>query len=345
MLEETRELYTNYVSAVAALNNTTALSSKFNVTPQVAETMEKHIQESDAFLGMVNVVTRQNQSGRKIGIGVTGTIAGRTDVSGNGERTPPNIHTSDERPYMCQFTEYDTGIDYETLDMWRHNPQFETLLRDSILNQVGQDRIMIGFNGTAHAVNTDRAANPLLQDVNIGWLQAIRDDAASQHHTGIKIGRPSAGSDIATQQDFYNLDQCVLDAKSLLHSVYRGRTDLVVICGTDLVSDKYTALMGASDQPSENAAANALIRTQILGGLPVQTVPHFPEDAFLITPLKNLSIYVQEGTRRRMIKDKPEKNRIEDFNSLNECFVVEAYKACAFVEGIKTPNADHSAWA
>lgn len=33
------------------------------------------------------------------------------------------------------------------------------------------DRIMIGFNGVKRAKTSDRDANPMLQDVNKGWLQ------------------------------------------------------------------------------------------------------------------------------------------------------------------------------
>ena len=39
---------------------------------------------------------------------------------------------------------------------------------------------MIGWHGTSTAPDTDRTANPLLQDVNIGWLQHIRTDAPAQ---------------------------------------------------------------------------------------------------------------------------------------------------------------------
>jgi hypothetical protein len=42
-------------------------------------------------------------------------------------------------------------------------------------------RIMIGFNGTSAAATTDRSTNPKLQDVNIGWLQKIRTNAADRN--------------------------------------------------------------------------------------------------------------------------------------------------------------------
>ncbi|MBD4604815.1 capsid protein, partial [Xanthomonas citri pv. citri] len=66
---------------------------------------------------------------------------------------------------------------YQLLDAWAKFPDFQTRLSNSIAVQQGLDRIMIGFNGTSAAVTTDLATNPLLQDVNIGWLQKMRASA------------------------------------------------------------------------------------------------------------------------------------------------------------------------
>jgi hypothetical protein len=61
-------------------------------------------------------------------------------------------------------------------------------------------------------------------------------------------------------------------------------------------------------------------------------VPFFPEGTMLITPLgqpnatdsSNLSIYYQEGSRRRYIKDEPENMAaLVDYNSVNEGYVIE----------------------
>jgi hypothetical protein len=61
------------------------------------------------------------------------------------------------------------------------------------------DRIMIGFNGTKYSDPSDRAANPLLQDCGIGWLEKIRTEAAHRVISGVtitsamKITRPLRG--------------------------------------------------------------------------------------------------------------------------------------------------------
>ncbi len=43
-------------------------------------------------------------------------------------------------------------------------------VRNAIIKRQALDRIMIGFNGVSRAKTSDRSANPLLQDVNKGWL-------------------------------------------------------------------------------------------------------------------------------------------------------------------------------
>ena len=71
-----------------------------------------------------------------------------------------------------------------------------------------------------------------------------------------------------------------------------------------------------------------------IGGKKAVAVPFFPANALLITSLDNLSIYAQEGTRRRQIKDEPALDQIEDYQSVNEAYVVEDYGRSALVENI-----------
>ena len=78
-----------------------------------------------------------------------------------------------------------------------------------------------------------------------------------------------------------------------------------------------------------------LLGQKQIGGLPAVRVPHFPDNALLITSLDNLSIYYQKDAKRRHIQEKPSKNRIEDYQSSNEAYVIEAYGKVAFVENIQ----------
>ena len=60
--------------------------------------------------------------------------------------------------------------------------------------------------------------------------------------------------------------------------------------------------------------------------------PFFPDKALLITRLDNLSIYYQQDNHRRQIKDTPERDRIENYESVNETYVMEDYHGVALME-------------
>lgn len=55
-----------------------------------------------------------------------------------------------------------------------------------------------------------------------------------------------------------------------------------------------------------------------------------------ITRFDNLSIYYQDGKRRRLLKDEPEYDRVTDYNSSNEAYVIEDLDYACLVENIKS---------
>jgi hypothetical protein len=54
----------------------------------------------------------------------------------------------------------------------------------------------------------------------------------------------------------------------------------------------------------------------------------------LITIPANLSIYYQTGGRRRTIIDNPKKDRIENFESSNDAYVVEDFGAACLLDNV-----------
>lgn len=52
-------------------------------------------------------------------------------------------------------------------------------------------------------------------------------------------------------------------------------------------------------------------------------------------PLENLSIYYQESARRRLVRDEPEYDRVTNYESSNDAFVVENYEAGCLIENIQ----------
>ncbi|KLV38658.1 P2 family phage major capsid protein [Aeromonas caviae] len=333
MRNETRQKFNEFTGQVAKLNAITSAMVQFNVQPSVQQTLETKMQESVAFLSMINMVPVDELKGQKVGIGISSTIAGRTNTDSK-DRQPNNPAALYDHNYECAQTNYDTMIGYAQLDSWAKFPDFQTRIRDAIITRQGLDRIMIGWHGTSAAPDTDRNANPLLQDVNIGWLQHIRTDAPAQVMSEGTEGSGKIYVD-TTDGDYKNLDALVFDAvNELIKPWFQDDTDLVVICGRKLLSDKYFPIINDASDNQNKLAGQVLVSQKQIGGLKAVRVPFFPEDALLITKFSNLSIYWQDGARRRHIEEEPKRNRIVNYESSNDAYVVEDYDCAALVENI-----------
>ncbi|WP_294325345.1 phage major capsid protein, P2 family [uncultured Sphingomonas sp.] len=349
MQNATRLKYDAYTAQIGKLNGITDPSRSFSVTPAVAQTLRAKLKLTSDFLSRINIVPVVAQEGAKVGVGVKGTIASRTDTRAK-DRQPKYPGDLDEANYRCEKTDFDTLIRYETLDAWAHQPNFQPLIRDAIVAAKGIDIITIGFNGTHVAKDTDPVAYPLLQDVNIGWLQHIRLEAAERVMDAGEVKphvRNGAGvlttkgaiyvgaGDVGVNVDYVNIDAVVYDAIELLHENYREDVDLVVIVGRDLVHDKYFSIVNAAgDKATEQLARDVLLSDKKIGGLQAVRVPKFPRNALLITTLDNLSVYEQIGSERRKIEDNAKRDQIENYESVNHAYVVEDMGKVALVENI-----------
>lgn len=333
MKNDTRLAYNEYLAQQVKLNAVPSATEAFNVAPSVQQRLETKIQESSAFLKRINIIGVRDMQGEKLGLGISGTIASRTDTSGSGERATQDAVTLDSQGYACKQTNYDTHIRYATLDAWAKFPDFQARIRDVVLQRCALDRMLIGFNGTSAAATTNRAANPLLQDVNIGWLSQIATNAAARVMTqGAVVNKVTYG----VGADYKNLDALVYDAyHSLLDPWHVDDPQLVAIVGRDLLHDKLFPLVEDNNAPTERLAADIVLSQRRLGGLQAMAVPYFPAGTLLVTRLDNLSIYYQDGARRRAVIDKPSRDRIEFYESSNDAFVVEDYGQCAVVKNIE----------
>ena len=330
MHPQTRHALNTYFTQLAALNNVTSVHETFNVTPSVQQKLESKIQESSAFLSKINIVGVREMWGDKLGLGVTGPIASRTDTT-TKERQTRDVHTLDTRRYTCVQTNYDTHLRYATIDAWAKFPDFQARVRNAIVQRQALDRMMIGFHGASAAADTDLAVNPMLQDVNIGWLKHIETDAAARVLTG---GATAGSVKVGATGDYKNLDAVVFDNIQLLDPWYRDDPSLVAMMGRDLVHDKYFPMVNTQQAPTETLAADIVISQKRMGGLQAVGVPFFPANTILITSFSNLSIYYQDSARRRHLIDNPKRDRIENYESSNDAFVVEEYGACALVKNI-----------
>ena len=330
MKKETRFKFNGYLTQLAELNGITAddVAKKYTAAPSVAQTLETKIQESSSFLQKINIIPVDEQSGERLGLGIGATIAGTTDTTQKA-REPTDPTYIDGEGYKCTQTNFDTALPYQKLDLWAKFQDFQTRIRDAIIQRQALDRIMIGFNGVKREKTSDRVANPLLQDVNIGWLEKIRQEKP------VQVLDKVIGEDGQVIY-FKNLDALVMGAvNEKIAAWYQEDTELVVICGRALLADKYFPIVNRDQPNSESLAADLIISQKRIGNLPAVRVPFFPANAMLITRLDNLSIYWQSETRRRSVIDNPKRDRVENFESINEAYVVEDYDCACLIENIE----------
>lgn len=334
MRNETRVAFNGYLAHVAKLNGVESAAVKFNVEPSIQQKLETAIQEGIAFLGRINVIGVIEQSGEALLLGVNGPIASRTNTAAGNRRNPGERQSLNKDSYTCKQTNFDSAFPYPLLDAWAKFPDFQVRLTNAIAQRQGLDRIMIGWHGVSVAPASNPATYPMRQDVNIGWLKKVRDGAPDRviDHGEKVDGKVVIGPD----GDYKTLDGLVFDAVQLLDPWHRQHPELVVIVSRNLLHEKLLTAVekGAASNQEENAAQEIVSRAR-LGGLPIVDVPYFPDNTVLVTTLSNLSIYWQEAARRRHLKDEPEYDRMADYQSSNDAYVVEDFGLVALVENIE----------
>ncbi|WP_439291262.1 phage major capsid protein, P2 family [Lonepinella koalarum] len=331
----TSQKFNQYLGNVATDNavdfNAVFAGKKFSVEPTVQQKIENAVLESSEFLRMINVITVDEQMGDVVKIGISSPIASRTNTA-ESKRETKSIHGLKDNSYLCVQTNFDSHLDYAELDAWAKFPDFAARIGALKAERIALDRIMIGFNGEKAEKNTNLTTYPLLQDVNKGWLQLIKEKAPEkvmkEEHSGTNIIEIGAGKTYA------NLDALVFSMKEdFIAAQFRNDTKLVAIMSSDLLADKYFPLINDS-KATEQLAADTIMSQKRVGGLRAVSVPYFPKGTVLVTSLDNLSIYVQEGKMRRAVIDRPESNRVEDYLSSNEAYVIQEYDAVALATNI-----------
>ena len=347
MRPESRKLFNQYRADMARLNAADNAAEQFTVAPSVEQTLENRIQESSNFLQNVNSYGVRDLKGEKIGLSVGTTIASRTDTTTN-DRVPTDPTELDGLYYECKQTNFDTALRYSKIDQWSKFHDFQTRIRNAIVQQQGRDRLMIGFNGQRAAATTNREANPLLQDVNIGWLKKLETNASARYMTR---GKEAGQIRIGPGGDYVNLDELVYDMRSNLLQPWYSRDNGFISCvSADLLDEKYFPIIAAhSETPTENEALNRMLSAKKLGGLGVAEVPFMPARTIFISWLgksggSNISIYWQEGSRRRTIVDNAKRDQVENYESVNEAYEIEDYGAACAAANLVFPDGN-GGWA
>lgn len=351
-------------TAIAQMNGASrGVHSSFALDPTSEQRLEDLQREQVGFLDRINVIGVRDLIGQVIGLGTEDMIAKRT-AEADLPRKPKYIGEMDDREYRLYDTEFDTKLPWQVIDAWSKFADFAQRYSRHVAISVALSRISVGWHGKTAAASTDPATNPNGEDVNIGWLQKLRLEnpahvmgrntvTAGGVTTATGTAKPiyiGPGSDNA-DGDYKNIDALAYDLISGMPSWARSSTEHVVLVSQDLVDEKYFPMINRplSDtidggrSISDVVTNDIIMSTKQIGGRPAAVVPKFPEKTMVVTPLKqpngagmsNLSIYYQEGSRRRYIKDEPEnKASLVDYNSVNEGYVIEDRDFMVMAENI-----------
>ena len=327
MRTDTRIEFNAYCDAVCKLNGVASVEHKFEASAPVQQRINKAVYEDVAFLSRIQHIGTDTLKTEPISVRFPDMVGGRTDTSGDGERTGIAIENPDSIFVELFQHNYDVKITYKQLDTWR-SLGIPKKWAEALIHSIAMTRLMVGFNGQSAAATTNRVANPLGQDINIGWLKFIATHAPENFMT--EAVAASGKIQVGDAGNFRNLNHLVHSVYDIIESKYRSK-DMVAIIGTDLVSyDVNLRFEKWGDRPTEQGQIMNLEKRY--GNLNSVIVPGFPEKGLLVTELENLQHYTQNGSARRHIKETPEKDCVMDFNSMNEGYGLEEVKAAAAID-------------
>ena len=340
MKKATSERFTREVlESLAVGYSVPSVARQFSIEPSVAQRLNDKIVEQSTFLPRINIVPVDELVGENILGYAKEPVTSRTDTSGNGVRSPKDVLGLGKYRFELKKTDSDVAIRYDTIDAWAKFPDLADRYSRYVQERIAADRELIGWYGTSAAATTDVAANPLLQDVNKGWLQYMRDNLPGNI---LKEGEHAGEIRIGKNGDYSCLDVAIND---LVEGIpYFLQKDLVALIGRDLITRERAVLFEAvQGTPTEKQAMDSF--AQRYGGLPWETPSFFPARGLVITPLANLSLYHQDSSWRRKIDDNAKKDQYEDYMSRNEGYVVETPEQLVGLEfaNVKLPFEENGA--
>lgn len=332
MKKVTQEKYHALQEHLRKAYGAVAGANTFSATPTAQQTLHDAITLQADFLGKINTFMVDELVGQKIIGGTNGSVTGRTDTTQpNNPRQPKMAANLATKDYTLQETDSDVMLLWSMLDQWAKFPDFAQRYAAWVQRQIALDKIKIGFHGTSIAADTDMANNPNLEDVNKGWIQLARD-----YNGGSQVfdeGGTAGKIRIGATGDYKNLDGLVHGVAQMIAEEHQDGGDLVAIVGRGLLAtDKARLYDAVGDKPTEKTQTESKQVIGTYGGLPAHTAPYMPANGLIVTSFDNLSIYTQEGSWRRSLKQQEEYKRQVDWNSRNEGYVIEDETKFACIE-------------
>lgn len=336
MKPSTRERFSQLRTAMAEAYGVTEQDVKetFSISEPMETKLNSAIQESSEFLQRIQVLPVTDKKGQAVTVGVNQSLAKRTDTA-NNDRQPTRMSDPTGLEYEVHKTEFDVAMPYTLVDAWARFEDFVQRYMNAVYGRIALDRIKIGWTGTSAASATNRTSNPNLEDVNIGWLKLLMDNAPQNYL--LESTASSGKITLGDTGDYKNLDQLVYDTYSMIPAAHRSGSEVAIIGRQMVANDMGKVLAKHGQTPSERGGLITL--DQSYGGLPALIVPHFPETGVLVTDTDNLHLYYQESGMRRQQVDHSKRDQVEDYISSNEAYFFEDFNAVA---GIAADNVEFS---
>lgn len=340
-IEQTRE---NALTAIATAFSAEGLTVNSNMmvegftpTPSIVQTLNEKIRAENSVLMKVNVKGVKSKRGQKLSIGTgANAISRRTKLTGDKERKARYPGSLEHSEYELHKTETDYSVPDVILEEWAHvDGKVAQKIQNQVKITIAEERVKIGWNGVEAKEETDPSAKPMLEDLNKGWLQKVREENASGHFTEVRSG---TGEIVVGVKDGVTSDHANVNAlvASLKRSIPKHlRKDLVVLVGEDIADyheDQIYSKYGEQPTEAQQKEMDAVMGK--LGGLPWETPDFFPEDAILITSWDNLSIYYQTESWKKQSYYSGRREQWEDYNKRNEGYVLENSEKTALAENI-----------
>ncbi|WP_447885174.1 phage major capsid protein, P2 family [Serratia fonticola] len=310
--QRARELLRKYSAGLAEAYGQENTERYFSLTDPKETALRSALLESVDFLSMITCADVDQLTGQVVNVGNPGIFTGRKEGGRFIRQTGV-----DGLEYKLSETDSGAALTWAMLSVWANagdENEFFQRMQEFTNQSFALDMLRIGFNGTSVAKSTDPKANPNGEDVNIGWQQFVKNYDENQIITDAVV--------LGEGGDYISLDAMASDlVNSKIPAQFRNDPRLIVLVGADLVAAEQHRLYQAADRPTEKIAAQMLGTS--LAGRPAIVPPYMPGKRMVVTPLSNLHIYTQRGTRQRKAEFVEDRKQYENKYLRNEGYAVE----------------------
>ena len=290
------------------------------------------VQNSNEFLAKIDVDTCDAQVVDHLSGEDMDLASGRTDTESEDRKTTDLAGLSDIR-YTAETTQHDTHISFSQYNNWarRNRNLFQRYISEKRAASKGNDMLKIAWHGEKVSKKTDKKANPLGQDVNIGFIQRIKTHYPQNHIDGateaITIGKGGT---------YLSLDAAVIAMKAMIPKHLQN--DLELYASDEFFIDRDMKLVEKATITEAGDRSLQKVFTTVAGGIHAETPPFFPEGTLLLTSPKNLAIRTQEGSINvGMVKNHP-RSREEFYHEANEFYAVKNYEKAVVLVNVKVAD-------